>query len=158
MAQIDDDDYFSFFKVQIDNILFVVFGLLYCCESILITIQKGTSRTRPGSRAAVRGVVVVLHSGRVCSVAFSFFVWSVQKRKSVHWTKEPGRGGKWMVASDSLLAVLLASLRSGRGMTRLVSEKAREVEDWHSFVYISGHQGHEGNEVADQLAKRRMQG
>ncbi|CAM9891255.1 unnamed protein product [Heterosigma akashiwo] len=56
-----------------------------------------------------------------------------------------------MVSSD-LLAVL-ACLKSGRGMTRLVSEIAQEVDERHSFVYIPGHQGHEGNEVADQLAK-----
>ncbi|CAN0123003.1 unnamed protein product [Heterosigma akashiwo] len=56
-----------------------------------------------------------------------------------------------MVASDSL--AVLACLKSGRGMTRLVSEIAQEVEERHSFVYILGHQGHEGNEVADQLAK-----
>jgi len=73
------------------------------------------------------------------------------QRESARWTKEPGRGGEWMVASDSL--AVLACLKSGRRMTRLVSEIAQEVEDRHSFVYIPGHKGHEGNEVADQLAK-----
>ncbi|CAN0116019.1 unnamed protein product, partial [Heterosigma akashiwo] len=73
------------------------------------------------------------------------------QRESAHWTKEPRRGGEWMVASDSL--AVLACLKSGRGMTRLVSEIAQEVEERHSFVYIPGHQGHEGNEVADRLAK-----
>ena len=38
-------------------------------------------------------------------------------------------------------------------MTRLVSEIAHEVEERHSFVYTPGHQGHERNKVADQLAK-----
>ena len=57
-----------------------------------------------------------------------------------------------MVASDSL--AVLASLKSGRGMTHLVSEIAREAEERHLFVCIpAGHQGHEGNEMADQLAK-----
>ncbi|CAM9950178.1 unnamed protein product, partial [Heterosigma akashiwo] len=73
------------------------------------------------------------------------------QRESARWTKGPGRGGEWMVASDSL--AVLACLRSGRGMTRLVSEIAQEVEERHSFVYIPGHKGHEGNEVADRLAK-----
>ena len=73
------------------------------------------------------------------------------QRESARWTKERGRGSEWMVATDSF--AVLASLKSGRGTTRLVSEIAREVEDRHSFVYIPGHQGHEGNEVADQLAK-----
>lgn len=56
-----------------------------------------------------------------------------------------------MVASDSL--AVLASLKSGPGMTRLVSEIAQMAEGRHSFVYIPSHQGHEGNEMADQLAK-----
>ncbi|CAM9697218.1 unnamed protein product, partial [Heterosigma akashiwo] len=73
------------------------------------------------------------------------------QRESARWTKGPGRDGEWMVASNSL--TVLACLKSGRGMARLVSEIAREVEDRHSFVHIPGHQGHEGNEVADQLAK-----
>ena len=61
------------------------------------------------------------------------------------------RGGEWMVASDSL--AVLACLKSRRAMTHLVSEIAQEVEERHSFVYIPGHQGNEGNEVADQPAK-----
>ena len=69
------------------------------------------------------------------------------QRESVRWTKGAGRGGEWMVASDSL--AVLVSLKSGRGMTRLVSEIAQEAEGRHSFVYIPGHQGHEGNEMAD---------
>ena len=73
------------------------------------------------------------------------------QRESACWSMGLGRGGEWMVASD-LLAVL-ACLKSGRGMTRLVSAIAQEVEERHSFVYILGHQGHEGNGVADQLAK-----
>ena len=75
------------------------------------------------------------------------------QRELARWTKEPGRGGEWMVASDSL--TVLACLKSERGMTHLVlvSEIAQEMEERHSFVYIPGHQGHEGNEVADRLAK-----
>ncbi|CAN0067270.1 unnamed protein product, partial [Heterosigma akashiwo] len=73
------------------------------------------------------------------------------QRESGAMDQGAGRGGEWMVASDSL--AVLACLKSGRRMTRLVSEIAREVEDRHSFVYIPGHKGYEGNEVADQLAK-----
>ena len=73
------------------------------------------------------------------------------QRESVRWTKGPGKGGQWMVASDSL--AVLASLKSGRGLTCLVSEIAQGAERRHSFVYIPGHQGHGGNEVAGQLAK-----
>lgn len=49
-----------------------------------------------------------------------------RERESVWWIKGPGNGGRWMVESD-LLAVL-ASMRIGRGMTRLVSKIAQEVE------------------------------
>jgi len=59
-----------------------------------------------------------------------------------------------MVALDSL--AVLASLKSGWGITCLVSEIAQEAEGRHSFVYIlAGHQGHEENEKADHLEKKK---
>lgn len=61
-----------------------------------------------------------------------------------------------MVALDSL--AVLASLKSGWGITCLVSEIAQEAEGRHSFVYIlAGHQGHEENEKADHLEKKKKQ-
>ncbi|CAN0033185.1 unnamed protein product, partial [Heterosigma akashiwo] len=80
---------------------------------------------------------------------------AVAQREGVIWTtKEVGHSGvqSWVIASDG--GAVLASMKDQRRMTSLVGEVVREAaEDGHSFVYVPGHQGHEGNEMADALAK-----
>jgi len=69
------------------------------------------------------------------------------------WTKEVGHPGvqNWVIASDG--GAVLASMKGQRRMTSLVGEVVREAGEGHSFVYVPGHQGHVGNEMADALAK-----
>mmetsp|Transcript_28437 Transcript_28437/g.42270 ORF Transcript_28437/g.42270 Transcript_28437/m.42270 type:complete len:129 (+) Transcript_28437:444-830(+) len=44
-------------------------------------------------------------------------------------------------------------MKGQRRMTSLVGEVVREAGEGHSFVYVPGHRGHAGNEMADALAK-----
>ena len=78
---------------------------------------------------------------------------AVAQREGVIWTKEVGHPGvqNWVIASDG--GAVLASMKGQRRMTSLVGEVVQVAEDGHYFVYIPGHQGHVGNEMADALAK-----
>ena len=78
---------------------------------------------------------------------------AVAQREGVIWTKEVGHPGvqNWVIASDG--GAVLASMKGQRRMTSLVGEVVREAGEGHSFVYVPGHRGHAGNEMADALAK-----
>ncbi len=73
---------------------------------------------------------------------------ALAQREAVRWSKQ--QGGGWVAASDS--RAVLGCLTGGRRMTKLVNEIVLEAGDQHSFMYIPGHQGHRGNERADELA------
>jgi len=81
---------------------------------------------------------------------------AVAQREGVIWIKEishPEVQGCVIVSSDG--GAVLASMKGQRRMTSLASKVVREAEDGgdSSFVYVLGHQGHAGNEMADALAK-----
>jgi len=68
---------------------------------------------------------------------------------------EGRKAGKWVVATDGL--AVLSAMQGGSRMTPLVAQVVDKAREGISFVYIPAHQGHAGNEKADELAKAAVE-
>ena len=136
-------------------------------EFILYTDGSAVGGTRDGGCACVvtRGtaaqpqiVAVVTNCGGVHTSSFDEEVRALSV--AVGWLSEHGRGGNYLVCSDSRSALsALGSLTVSR--TSYIAAVRRKLLDVHgsvSFQWIPGHCGLPGNDEADRHAKTAFAG
>jgi len=103
------------------------------------------------------GVVQASGKFKLPDFSTNYQAEAVGMREGLEWVEEDeGRkAGKWVVATDGL--AVLSAMQGGSRMTPLVAQVVDKAREGISFVYIPAHQGHAGNEKADELAKAAVE-
>jgi ribonuclease HI len=103
------------------------------------------------------GVVQASGKFKLPDFSTNYQAEAVGMRGGLEWVEEDeGRKAKkWLVMTDGL--AVLSAMQGGSRMTPLVAQVVDKAREGISFVYIPAHQGHAGNEKADELAKAAVE-